>query len=38
MTKEDVKAAPDYDETLRSDSDANWYRTTNRDYYDPFAR
>ena len=38
MTKDDIKAAPDYDEATRTGTDADWYRTTNRDYYDPFAR
>jgi len=36
MTKEQVKSAPDYDDTQRNDQD-DWYRESNRDYYDPYV-
>jgi hypothetical protein len=35
LTKEQVKAAPDYDESARSNDD--WFRTTTSDYYDPYV-
>jgi len=35
MTKDEVKAAPDLDDTDRDGDD--WYRTSAGNYYDPFA-
>ena len=36
MTKDEVKSAPDYDDTQRGDGD-DWYRTSTGSDYDPFA-
>ena len=36
MTKDEVKSAPDYDESTRSDDD-DWLRSSSGNYYDPFA-
>ena len=36
MTKDEVKAAPDLDDTTRDAAD-DWYRTSAGNYYDPFA-
>lgn len=36
MTKDEIKSAPDYDDTVDRTSD-DWYRTTSGSYYDPYS-
>lgn len=35
LTKDEVKSAPDYDESTRDSDD--WFRNSTGDYYDPYS-